>query len=108
MAPEILENSTYDEKCDVWSLGLILYEMIEGETAFDYKEDFDNYDYYIWKQNNLSKFTHNDSTSGAVLAQVFWKIKNLQPSFEDIKWEHVSQQCIDIKPLSLFKVNKYE
>ena len=27
MAPELLENRTYTEKVDMWSLGCILYEM---------------------------------------------------------------------------------
>ena len=25
MAPEIFNNNVYDEKCDIWSIGIILY-----------------------------------------------------------------------------------
>lgn len=32
-APEVLRGS-YDEKCDVWSVGLILYNMLTGEELF--------------------------------------------------------------------------
>lgn len=33
-APEIFSKQQYDTKCDVWSLGCILYEMCTLETAF--------------------------------------------------------------------------
>lgn len=30
-APEVFNMETYNHKCDVWSAGLILYEMLTGE-----------------------------------------------------------------------------
>ena len=33
-SPEIINNSTYDEKSDYWSLGVILYELYFGFTPF--------------------------------------------------------------------------
>ena len=33
-APEVLNNEIYNEKCDVWSAGLILYEMLVGKEMF--------------------------------------------------------------------------
>ena len=34
MAPELLLNMKYDEKVDVYSYGLIVYEIITGEIPF--------------------------------------------------------------------------
>ena len=34
MAPEIIEKKKYNEKSDLWSLGLILYEMIYGRNPY--------------------------------------------------------------------------
>lgn len=36
-APEVFKR-TYDEKCDIWGLGTVLYQMVTGDTAFDSEE----------------------------------------------------------------------
>jgi serine/threonine protein kinase len=34
MAPEVLEKSLYNYKADIWSLGVLLFEMITNEPPF--------------------------------------------------------------------------
>ena len=34
MAPEMLFEDTYDEKIDIWALGILLYEMLHGMAPF--------------------------------------------------------------------------
>ena len=34
MAPEIVTQNNYDKSIDVWSLGILLYELIHGYSPF--------------------------------------------------------------------------
>ena len=38
MAPEIINNEEYDKSIDIWSLGVLLYELIHGYNPFDTEE----------------------------------------------------------------------
>lgn len=37
MAPELVQHKKYSEKVDVWSLGVITYQLLSGRTPFDGK-----------------------------------------------------------------------
>ncbi len=34
MAPEVLWNRPYDSRCDIYSLGSLLYELLYGSTPY--------------------------------------------------------------------------
>ena len=38
MAPEILADKGYDKRVDIWSLGILLYELIHGYSPFRGKQ----------------------------------------------------------------------
>lgn len=47
MAPEVFRPIPFTEKCDLWSVGIITYEMVVGELPY--------------KGNNISQLLHNIS-----------------------------------------------
>lgn len=51
MAPEVLNGKFYNHKADVWSLGIIFFEMITGFTPFTGKDKND-------LKRNLEKGTY--------------------------------------------------
>lgn len=39
MAPQVMNKQPYTAKCDIWSLGIILHEMIFGETPYQARDE---------------------------------------------------------------------
>lgn len=37
MSPEIVNKSTHTNKVDIWCLGILLYEMLHGDSPFQVK-----------------------------------------------------------------------
>jgi serine/threonine protein kinase len=60
MAPEVLNGKRYNHKADVWSLGVIFFEMITGFTPFtgrdknDLKRNLEKGQYAIPKSLKIS------------------------------------------------------
>jgi serine/threonine protein kinase len=65
MAPELVLNKKYTEKVDVWSLGIICYQLLSGRTPFD--------------SNKIKKIN--------------WNILNKPIEFPDKQWAGISKQA---------------
>lgn len=37
--PEIVEGSSYDERVDIWALGVLLYELASGKAPFETRDE---------------------------------------------------------------------
>lgn len=67
-SPEMFSAASYNETCDMWSLGVITYEIMSGKLPF-YQEyqsetieqiqecryEFDDVHNFSWKQNKSAK-----------------------------------------------------
>lgn len=60
MAPELVNRQPYTEKVDVWSLGVITYQLLVGKTPFE--------------ANSIKK--------------IDWNINNKKVTFKSTKEEH--------------------
>ena len=67
VSPEILQGK-YNEKCDVWSAGVILYVLLSGEPPF------------------------NGPSDGVIYS----KIKQLKFNFPEKKWNKISKEAKDL------------
>ena len=43
IAPEIISNQPYDKRCDLWSLGVILFLLLSGELPFLHDEPYESF-----------------------------------------------------------------
>jgi serine/threonine protein kinase len=41
LSPELLQGSRYDEKVDLWAIGVLAYELFFGTSPFDISEQQD-------------------------------------------------------------------
>lgn len=71
IAPEVLTKK-YDERCDVWSIGVILYILLSGKPPFDGDNDDD-----ITDQVKLGKYNLTDGVWPAISKDAKDLIKKL-------------------------------
>ena len=71
-APEILQGRNYDESCDLWSIGVIMYAMLSGHAPF------------------------HASCSNRSVAELTKRITDGKFSFEQKEWKDVSDAAKDL------------
>lgn len=60
MAPEVLHGRKYNHKADIWSLGIVMFELLTGSVPFagnsheDLKKNLEDGEYKLPKKLQLS------------------------------------------------------
>ena len=76
--------NSYDESCDLWSLGVILYTMLCGRPPFQSSKDI--------KDASVATNAKDAAGYGAIMR----KIKHGQFSFEGEAWKQVSDKAKNV------------
>ena len=88
MAPEVFEAKGYSFPVDIWSLGVILYEMVSGYCPYGSFSD-DPVSIYQEIEKNSLKFpkTYNDNSGKELISRLLQKNpdKRAVEDFSEIK-----------------------
>jgi serine/threonine protein kinase len=85
MAPEVMRQEEFNEKADVYSFGLILYELISGEELFPQYEELDPFFQAICIDHERPIPPPHTPPSVAALMKRCWSADPIyRPSFEEI------------------------
>ena len=92
MAPEILENKTQSKGVDIWSLGILLYELMEGKSPFKGKNMIKIYQKII-KQKITFSINANSEMINLLMKIFSIKVKK-RPTIEDILMSNYVQKIV--------------
>jgi serine/threonine protein kinase len=71
MAPEILKERPYDEKVDIWALGVISFMLILGKVPFSMEDDNDMLDDILEGEFDLKRTSYLSHPKATPLATDF-------------------------------------
>ena len=104
LAPEIIKNIKYDEKIDLWSLGITLYHLYFGHSPYGSDYNLDLIEDVIYSNNFIYKFSGIPT-----LDILFKKLLEIEPkdrmSHEEL-YEYVNSEEF-MKPNSIYKEDIY-
>ena len=61
MAPELVNREPYTEKVDIWSLGVIAYQLLSGKTPFESRRSLKKIDWNIRHKEISFKSTKTEN-----------------------------------------------
>lgn len=83
LCPEMLLGNLYDHKCDIWCLGILMYEILTDSLPFDGRTDDDLY--YSILQDDLvfPDYVAEDATE--LISVLLFRESSCRPEAEEIR-----------------------
>lgn len=101
MSPEQVENTNIDTRSDIWSLGVVFYEMLTGQVPF--KDTFKNAIMYSIMNEEPESITSINSNIPPKLGKIVRQMLNKIP---DQRYQTVTDLLADLKNHQKNKANK--
>jgi serine/threonine protein kinase len=107
MAPEIMRLHKYDYKADIWSIGVVIYELLYNEFPYNANNQFELMN--VIKQNNfkfLDKIVISDDCKN-FLNSLLEKNPTNRPAYEDIiksEWLSINNNLNKLNLSSTFQL----
>eukprot|EP01116_Phalansterium_solitarium_P021022 TRINITY_DN6399_c0_g1_i2.p1 TRINITY_DN6399_c0_g1~~TRINITY_DN6399_c0_g1_i2.p1 ORF type:complete len:531 (+),score=104.83 TRINITY_DN6399_c0_g1_i2:286-1878(+) len=85
MAPEVLLGKEVDDKADVYSFGIVMWEIITGKEPFPHHDNFEKFHEAITKHNERPPIPQDLHPSLKSTMEACWhNDKNKRPAFVDL------------------------
>lgn len=99
MSPELKFGKQYDEKCDIWALGCVIYQMAMLRLPFDAINEKD-FDAKIASPHPAKIPTNYSNSLWSCIEQMLQKDPSLRPSINDILQWRVVKNTICLQQLN--------
>jgi len=81
MAPEIILDQPYDSKCDIWSLGVVLYQMLYASHPLNYQNEQEYFEKIKSKDFEIIIDIDNDNNIRTRTTALLKKMLTIDPQY---------------------------